>query len=134
VDADTLGLAHVLCAVRADVTYPGDPGGTVHRRTRPPCPVQSTDTKDDIWIPIVAARGWSIITRDAKIRENPAEKKAVQASGAKLFAVTSDERLDKFHLLEVVLSSWRRIEEAARNPGPFIYSVSRTTIVRLPFD
>jgi hypothetical protein len=27
VDADLLGLAKILVAVRADVTYPGDPGG-----------------------------------------------------------------------------------------------------------
>jgi hypothetical protein len=33
-DADVLGLAKVLVQVRAEVTYPGDPGGTLHRRTR----------------------------------------------------------------------------------------------------
>ena len=30
IDADILGLAKVLVQVRADVTYPGDPGGTLH--------------------------------------------------------------------------------------------------------
>ncbi|HTF41855.1 MAG TPA: hypothetical protein VK754_14835 [Propionibacteriaceae bacterium] len=37
-DADVLGLAKILVQVRADVTYPGDPGGTLHRRTRPRVP------------------------------------------------------------------------------------------------
>lgn len=30
VDADLLGLARVLSDLRADVTYPGDPGAIVH--------------------------------------------------------------------------------------------------------
>ena len=52
VDADTLGLAKVLAALRIDVTYPGDPGATITRRKRPPCPVTSTSVPDDEWIPI----------------------------------------------------------------------------------
>lgn len=35
VDADTLGLAHALCRIRGDVTYPGDPGGKFKRLERP---------------------------------------------------------------------------------------------------
>jgi hypothetical protein len=31
-DADVLGLAKILAGLRPDVTYPGDPGGIVHRR------------------------------------------------------------------------------------------------------
>jgi hypothetical protein len=32
IDADLLGLAKILVQLRSDVTYPGDPGGIVHRR------------------------------------------------------------------------------------------------------
>jgi hypothetical protein len=40
VDADVLGLAKILVQIRPDVTYPGDPGGTVKgHRLRPPCPI-----------------------------------------------------------------------------------------------
>lgn len=70
-DADVLGLAKVLVQVRADVTYPGDPGGTLHRRTRPACPITTTAVKDDVWIPQVASLGWLIITRDSRIARNP---------------------------------------------------------------
>lgn len=55
-DADILGLAKVLVSLRSDVTYPGDPGGTVHARKRPPCIVTKPNTPDDIWIPQVAER------------------------------------------------------------------------------
>jgi hypothetical protein len=63
IDADTLGLAHILASIRPDVTYPGDVGGIIRKRHRPPCPITSTDVPDDEWIPVVADRGWTIITR-----------------------------------------------------------------------
>jgi hypothetical protein len=126
VDADTLGLAHVLAAIRSDVTYPGDPGATVKGRRRPPCPIVNTDTPDAVWIPEVARRGWVIITRDKAIDRRPGEKRSVLDNGAKLNTITSDEVLDKWHLLEIVMCQWRKIEETVEIPGPFIYSVTRT--------
>ena len=33
VDADILGLGKILGALRNDVTYPGDPGAVLHKRT-----------------------------------------------------------------------------------------------------
>lgn len=33
IDADVLGLAHVLARLRPDVTYPGDPGAVIQKRT-----------------------------------------------------------------------------------------------------
>jgi hypothetical protein len=54
-DADVLGLAKIVVQVRADVTYPGDPGGTLQRRTRPAYPITSPAIKDDVWSPQVAS-------------------------------------------------------------------------------
>jgi hypothetical protein len=65
-DADVLGVAHVIAGLRPDATYPGDPGGVVRRLLRPPCLVADPATKDSTWIPIVAERGWLIVTRDSK--------------------------------------------------------------------
>lgn len=56
-DAHRLGLAKTVVTLRSDVTYPGDPGGSVHRGKRPPCPITSTATLDTVWIPEVARRG-----------------------------------------------------------------------------
>jgi hypothetical protein len=56
-DADILGLAKVVAALRPDVTYPGDQGGIVHRRARPACPITSTDIDDTVWIPTTAQHG-----------------------------------------------------------------------------
>ena len=42
VDAGLLGLAHVLARLRHDVTFPGDTGAVIHKRSRLPCPRSST--------------------------------------------------------------------------------------------
>lgn len=105
IDADTLGLAHILAKIRPDVTYPGDVGGLIRKRSRPPCPITSTDVPDDEWIPVVAERGWTIITRDQRIERRPAERAAVIANSARVVAITSSEKLTVWHQLKIVM--WR---------------------------
>lgn len=126
VDADTLGLAKALVLLRPDVTYPGDPGGTVRGRSRSPCPITRTDTPDDAWIPEVARRGWAILTRDRKIQSRVAETAAVIASRARMFAITSQEQLSVWDQLEVLMCNWRRIEERVDEPGPWVVAMTRT--------
>lgn len=132
VDADTLGLAKVMVRLRWDVTYPGDPGGTVKRHSRPPCPITKTDVDDNEWIPVVAEEGWAIISRDTKIERRPAEVAAVRDNGAKLFAIASGEKLDTWRQLEILMCNWRAIDRLAETPGPFIYRVTRTKMSRVP--
>lgn len=128
VDADLLGVAHILADLRSDLTYPGDPGGTVKRRERPPCPVESPHLPDHEWLPIVGGQGWAVLTRDRRIERRPAERQAVIDYGVKLFAITSPEQLDKWRQLEIIMSRWRDLEALAEQPGPFIYRLTRTTI------
>lgn len=134
VDADVLGLAKILVQVRADVTYPGDPGGTLHRRTRPPCPIGSPAVKDDIWIPHVAALGWLIITRDAKITANRAEIAAVRDSHARMIVLAGSETTGTWKQLEVFFCQWWAIEALMDQAAPFIYSATRTALRRIPLD
>lgn len=132
VDANALGLAHILVQVRRDVTFPGDDG----RRDRPgwdidPCVIQDPSADDQEWIPQVTRSGLAVITRDKRIEQRTAEKDAVFAYGARLFAITSETNLDNWGLLEVVVTQWRRIEAAAQEPGPYIYSMTRTSLHRI---
>jgi PIN like domain len=127
-DADVIGLAKVLVQVRPDVTYPGDPGGTLHRRTRPPCPITSTDVKDDVWIAQVASLGWLIITRDSRIASKRAELAAVRDSGARMVALSGPETVGTWAQLEMLCCQWRAIERQFEEPGPFIYSATRTAL------
>ncbi len=132
-DADVLGMAKVIAKLRSDVTFPGDAGAVVHRRRRDPCPV-SKDAPDTEWIPVVAHAGWLIITRDSRIQERRAEISAVRDAGAKMVALGGREALGTWQQLEVVFSQWRRIEQAAEETGPFIYSAARSGLRRIALD
>lgn len=127
VDADTLGLAHVLKHCRRDVTFCGDDGIRDKPSWKlPPCVIQDTETGDDVWIPEVTRAGLAIISRDRRIATRTAEKNAVLSSNARMFAITSPENLDVWGLVEVVVTRWREMEIAAEEPGPYIYSLTRS--------
>lgn len=132
-DADVLGLAKLLCQERADFTYPGDSGGRIKKRERPPCPITSPATKDSEWIPVVAERGWLIITRDRAIQDHRAEIDAVRLHDAKLVNLASSDAGRTWTQLEVFMSRWRSLEQLIKQPGPFIYVASRTGKLR-PID
>ncbi len=127
-DADVLGLAKKVAELRSDVTYPGDAGGTVHRRRRPPCPVTSTTTLDTVWIAEVARRGWLIVTRDSRIQHHRAELAAVRAHDARMVALAGDEAVGTWNQLEVLMCQWRAIEALLGEPAPFVYRATRTTL------
>lgn len=127
VDADLLGLAKILVQVRVDVTFPGDPGGILHKRQRPPCPIADPEVKDPVWILHLAGEGWVIITRDSAIQGHSREVAAVHDNGARMIALAGTAARTKFEQLEVVMTNWRRIEQCVAEPGPFIYVATRTT-------
>jgi hypothetical protein len=81
--------------------------------------------------PAVARAGLAIITRDRRIETRTSEINAVVPSRARMFAITSDEQLDNWGLLEVVVTQWRHLESAAQESGPFIYAVTRSGLRRL---
>lgn len=131
-DADLLGLGKLLSPQRSDFTYPGDPGGIIKKRPRPPCLITDPATKDPEWIPVVASQGWVIVTRDRRIQERPNEIAAVRDSGAKMINLASADAGTTWAQLEVLMTQWRRIEALADRPGPFVYSVSRTSFREVP--
>lgn len=133
IDADLLGLAKILVQVRPDVTYPGDPGGqTRNKRVRPACTIKETRTLDAVWIPETAVQGWLIITRDRHIQDHQAEIAAVREHGARMVNLAGDDAVTPFAQLEVIMCQWRRIEALLGETGPFIYSVTRTKMRKIP--
>jgi hypothetical protein len=131
IDADILGLGHILAGLRPDVTYPGDPGGVVHKKQRPPCVVTTTETPDPVWIPRVTEQGWLIITRDRHIQSRLAELQAVRDYGARMVALSGKEARGRFEQLEIVMCRWRDIEGCLVEKGPFVYSATRTTFRKI---
>lgn len=132
-DEDILGLAHVVAGLRADCTFPGDLGGVVRKRRRPPSPI-ARGTKDPVWLPAVAQQGWLIVSRDLNIRENPAERRAVRENGAKMVALSGADAGSTWSQLEVLMMRWRRIEALLDEAGPFIYVASRTRFAAVDLD
>ena len=128
VDADVLGLAHILATLRADVTYPGDRGTVIHKRVRPPCPITTPHAKDTEWIPVVAQNRWLIITRDRHIQENRREIISVRDNGARMVALAGAEARGTFDQLEIVMTQWRAITRLLAEPGPFVYTATRTSL------
>jgi hypothetical protein len=128
IDADLLGVAKILADVRSDVTYPGDRGGRASDGfDRPACPVNPGD-KDIDWIPLVSSQGWVIISRDRHIQHRPAERIALIDARARMFRLDARHGLNKWDQLEIIVSQWRRFEELASLPGPWLYTASRTSI------
>ena len=130
-DADVLGLAHVVCALRPDCTFPGDLGATIKRRVRPACPVASPKVKDPVWIQTVTALNWVIISRDSHIASRPAEIAAVRDHGARLIALSGHDAGTPWEQLEVLLINWRAIERLGASPGPWVYTATRTRLHRV---
>ncbi|WP_064889105.1 hypothetical protein [Mycolicibacter heraklionensis] len=126
-DADILGLAHVVCSLRPDCTFPGDPGQTIKRQVRQPCEI-SQGAKDSEWIPAVAERGWIALTRDADIQSHLSLLQLVQEHGLRLVTLTSEDARTPWGQLEVVMSNWRRIEELYDRRGPLVIAAARTSL------
>jgi hypothetical protein len=124
-DADILGLAKTVCALRPDCTYPGDLGAVIHKRRRRSCDI-AAGTPDVDWIPVVAARGWVIITRDSIIQNHVAELNAVLDNGGRMAALSSKDAQTVWSQLEVFMARWRSIEALHDLPAPFVYTVTRT--------
>lgn len=126
-DADVLGLAKVICGLRADATYPGDPGTTINGRVRPPCDIGPA-TPDVEWIESVAGSGWIIITRDSHIQKRRRELDVVREQGARMIAISGRDGSSKWSQLEIVMSQWHAIENLRERRGPFVYAATRTSM------
>ena len=82
------------------------------------------NTRDGVWIPEVAARGWYILTHDQKIRYRPLEKAAVLKNGAGMFILIgrASHRELAQNLINTFAQITRFIEKYQR---PYIAKIRR---------
>lgn len=132
-DEDILRLAHTVARLRADCTYPGDPGLKLNKRQRPPCSI-AKGSKDWMWLPVVTEREWLIVTRDHNMRENPAERRLVRETGARMVALSGQDSRYTWDQLELLMLRWKRIEGLLEQPGPFIYLATRNRFKPLDLE
>ena len=86
------------------------------------------DAKDEVWLPDVAQRGWIVRTRDKWIRRRPLEKRALIASGARAFVLTSGN-LRGCEMADILTKHIGRMERLARTTKPpFIFAVTKAGV------
>ncbi len=86
--------------------------------------------EDIEWLERCGREDWAALTMDRRIRYRPAEIAAVRRHRVKAFALTSGN-LTATEQAERFLRNGRRIEIACAQPGPFLYAVHATQIVRI---
>ena len=59
------------------------------------------------------------------------ERDALIAYNAKMFTIASDEKLDVWHQLEILMTRWCDVERLSEERRPFIYALYRTRATRL---
>lgn len=83
------------------------------------------NAKDTDWLPVVAARGWVVLTKDEHIRRRPLEREALLAAGARAFVLTA-RRLRGGDMANAFVRARRRMEALLRDrPEAFIAGVTR---------
>src|SRR5262249_21706849 len=83
------------------------------------------DTDDVNWLPVVAANGWLILTKDANIKRNALERTALQRSGGRMFVLVSGN-LTGQEAAEIFVSALQAMRDfAAKRAGGFIAKVLR---------
>lgn len=120
VDETSLGLGKMLAIARPDVVHPG------HYNL----PAVPTGTKDEAWMPEVAALGLVVISRDKRIRTKPAELAAFRAVGLRVFWIAGTKDLSNWESIKLVVKWWDRMEEIVRDrgAGPWFQAVSEGLI------
>lgn len=89
------------------------------------------DAADHDWLPVVAARGWVILSNDQKIMRRPLEREAVRTSGAALLVLVGG-RIPAPQLARNFLNTLPKIEAFLReHRPPLIAKVYRPSPVEL---
>ncbi len=82
------------------------------------------------WLERCGLERWIVLSKDKRLRHDPAQQAMMVAHGVKAFVLTSgnlkaSDQADRF------LANLRRIEGAAQPAGPFIYAVHSRRIEKL---
>ena len=92
--------------------------------------VPRDETVEDVeWLRLAGRQGWVVLMKDKGIRRNPRERAVVRAYSVRCFCLTR-QGLESSEMARRFLDSIDAITEACRSPGPFIYAVEETRIVR----
>jgi hypothetical protein len=117
VDENTLALGRVIAQLRDDVAVIGEP----------PIDHLLRRGMDDVeWIPIVAARGWVVITIDHHLRTRPHEAMLAAQYGLKCVNLRGAGNLRRWDQLVRLIRHWSAVETfmEKRPAGPWWLSLT----------
>lgn len=120
-DENTLGPGKLLArAGREDVVHPG-------HEELPEVPVGMADLD---WMPVVAARGLIVVTRDRRIRTRPAELRAYWEHGIRSVWIGAKRDLGPYEQLELFVQHEARLrrEITKRGLGPWALAMSSSGV------
>ncbi len=87
------------------------------------------EAPDVEWIPIVAARGWIILTRDRRIISRSLEVEVLRRAGAAMFAVIGGQ-LSAPVMAQILVENLPKITQiSAARPKPFIAKIYRDGVI-----
>lgn len=88
------------------------------------------EVADVEWLELCGRHGWIALTKDRRIRYRPAEIATVRRYGVKAFVVASGN-LAAADQAQRLIDNIERMLVACGEPGPFLYAVYATRIVRI---
>jgi len=83
------------------------------------------DEPDVEWLKTVGGRGWVVLSKDVRIRRDAFEREALRSAGVKAFFLTQQGLAGQEMAQTFVAALPGMVTRAARQPGPFIYTLSR---------
>ena len=75
------------------------------------------DTADVVWLEHIGSMRWVLITRDERIRKNPAELTAIREHAVGAFFL-GGKNLDRCRLIQQTVRNWPRIKQYAERLKP----------------
>lgn len=83
------------------------------------------DEDDPVWIPVVAGKGWVIVSGDKGIESNGVNRQSVIDSQAKVFVLADTHSKGAEWAASLVLAHKRIVRTAMQNNGPFYCTVEK---------
>lgn len=85
----------------------------------------AADAADEDWLAVVGSRGWTVLTKDKRIRRRPIERNALIGAGVRAFVLTAGN-LSGDDMAELFVRHLNEIKRlVARRHPPFIATITR---------
>jgi hypothetical protein len=89
------------------------------------------NTSDDVWLPVVGARGWVVLSKDKRIRYRHAEREAVRTAAVALFVFLGGN-MRAGEIAQTIAGALPLMNGMlATQKRPFLAGISKAGVVKL---